>query len=223
MILSTLLPVSPSANPIWFRQSVDSTLSQALPEGWEHELLIYWDGHDGLPIPDDRRITTLSSNKQGGVARALNGLLAIANGTYVARIDADDYSLPGRYLAQIQRLSHGIEDVLGTGLRTEQSVHIEPNIIVHEHAIKALTALAVPCFHPTYMVRREVYKKHLYQSEFDHAEDYAWSVQVHNHGWKFGNLREPYVEYRQHQNQASRVHAEQQRASAGRARGGLIR
>jgi len=62
------------------------------------------------------RVRLILHDKNCGVSRTLNDGILAANGTYVARMDADDISLPRRIQTQVDFLSsnHGIAAV-GTG------------------------------------------------------------------------------------------------------------
>lgn len=52
----------------------------------------------------DERIVLLRHSRQEGVARCLNQGMNRARGTYIARMDADDISLPGRLNKQVDAL-----------------------------------------------------------------------------------------------------------------------
>ena len=55
---------------------------------------------------DDSRIRLLENEENLGLTRSLNRGLGAAQGAFVARMDADDISLPGRFMAQVEALQH---------------------------------------------------------------------------------------------------------------------
>jgi glycosyltransferase involved in cell wall biosynthesis len=68
---------------------VDDASTDSTPE-----LLAKWAARDP-------RIVVLRQRKNGGISRALNAGLAMARGEYIARQDADDLSVPGRFARQV--------------------------------------------------------------------------------------------------------------------------
>ncbi|HWM34294.1 MAG TPA: glycosyltransferase family 2 protein [Pseudolysinimonas sp.] len=71
----------------------------------------------------DPRIRLITAGDNLGVARGLQQLLGEARGEVVARMDADDVCLPGRFRAQLAALDEGADlvfstfQVIGAGLR----------------------------------------------------------------------------------------------------------
>lgn len=53
---------------------------------------------------DDRRIRIMNNSKNLGLTRSLNKAIKVAKGRYIARMDADDISLPQRFEKQISVL-----------------------------------------------------------------------------------------------------------------------
>lgn len=65
---------------------------------------------------NDPRIRLVSLAKNEGVANALNHALTMVHGTYIAKMDADDISLPTRFKTQVTWLEkHPDIDCVGTG------------------------------------------------------------------------------------------------------------
>ncbi|WP_221585054.1 glycosyltransferase family A protein [Microbacterium sp. G2-8] len=101
--LSVLLPAFDAAGTIDL--AVRSTL-RALPR--DAELVVADDGSrdgtaDVLAAIDDRRLRVISGPNRG-VARTLNGLLEATDSEFIARMDADDVTLPGRFRHQLRAL-----------------------------------------------------------------------------------------------------------------------
>lgn len=148
----------------------------------------------------DSRIKICRNRKNLGVAGSLNRGLRIAKGEFIARMDADDISLPKRFEKQLMLLKNN-PDLVAVGTQTE--VINEKNQIVGEkrfpvdsHQCSQWLMSTVPIQHPTLMVRAEVMKKCPYESKLKTAEDWDLYFQLLRFG-KLGNTREILYQYRQ--------------------------
>ncbi len=113
--VSVILPVRNGG--AYLADAVSSIFSQSLRE---LELLLVDDRSDDGAIASldttDERLCILRS-KQPGVAGAFNYGLARARGKFIARMDADDISLPERLEQQMYYLeSHSDVDICGGGV-----------------------------------------------------------------------------------------------------------
>ena len=99
--VDVLLPVRNGGRLL--ADAVESVLDQ---DGVELRVIVVDDGStDGAPqrLPRDPRLLVVGGPARG-TAAALNKALACAVAPYVARQDADDRSLPGRLLAEVEHL-----------------------------------------------------------------------------------------------------------------------
>ncbi|WP_163848987.1 glycosyltransferase family 2 protein [Pseudooceanicola aestuarii] len=95
------------------RLSIRAAIASALGQCWQRlELVIVDDAStDGTGeiltalAERDRRIRVIRLQRNGGVARARNHILAVARGSHVAFFDDDDVSEPDRIRVQFQSLS----------------------------------------------------------------------------------------------------------------------
>src|SRR4029079_7860125 len=100
-IVSVIMTVYDGVRVSELTQAVDSILSQTLSD---FELLVMKDGierHDLSEYLDnlgegDKRVKLFAHDRRSGIAYSLNRLVERASGTYLARMDADDISLPDR-------------------------------------------------------------------------------------------------------------------------------
>lgn len=106
----------------------------------------------------DKRIVLIRNAINSKLAKSLNNCLAIAKGEYIARMDADDISLPKRLEEQITFLdSHQEFQVISC-----KSVVLDENgereIIGKEgEPHKECMLFGVPFVHPTIMMRKSAY------------------------------------------------------------------
>ncbi len=165
--------------------AIDSIRSQTLA-AWE--LIIVDDGSsDGTAA-----IATAAANQDprirmvrqphAGVVRALESGLAAARGEFVARMDADDRSLPGRLEAQLQlllarpelglvscRVEFGGNPVRSAGYA--HHVHWLNSLLTPE-AIALNRFVEAPLAHPSVMFRKELLARHGGYREGAFPEDY---------------------------------------------------
>ena len=109
--LSVIMPVY-NAGP-HLAEAIESILKQTFTD---YELIIINDGStdntaDIIGRIKDRRVRVMSQKNRGLVASLNRGIKA-SKGRYVARMDADDISLPHRFSKQMSYLSHNKEVVL---------------------------------------------------------------------------------------------------------------
>lgn len=205
--VTVLMPVYNGEN--YLREAIDSILNQSFKE---FEFLIINDRStdNSLQIIEayrDPRIRLFNNKTNLKLVATLNKGLNLARGEYVARMDADDISLPGRLKAQVKFLdTHPEVGILGTnveliddsgGYFTNFKAQPQPS----DPALVRWTLFYRCCInHPTVMVRKSVYK-HIggYRSQFLYAEDYdLWLRAVQR--TKIANLQKVLVKVRKHEN-----------------------
>lgn len=149
----------------------------------------------------ESRIHLLSNQKNMGLAWSLNRGLKQANGRYIARMDADDISLPLRLEKQISFMEeHPRVGVLGTAVEIIDSAGLvigqriyPPDPIV----IRWRLAFENPLSHPTVMIRRSLLQDTPYNSDLNTAQDYdLWCRLGLRTG--FANLPQPLLRFRKH-------------------------
>lgn len=102
-------------------------------------------------------IKLLKNEKNMRLAYSLNHCLSVAEGEYVARMDADDISLPDRLQKQVEFLEdHPEIDLLGTSLTVKNGDKLLYNRIYEYDPIKNVYLTASPFAHPTVMIRKSV-------------------------------------------------------------------
>lgn len=225
-MVSVIMPVFNGAP--YVREAVDSILTQTFED---FEFIIVDDASTDntwnlLNDYSDTRIRLLRHKSNMGLIAALNNGLAQARGRYIARMDADDRSLPNRLRKQFDYLEQNRDiGVLGGVIRimdaegqadTNEQWHLgypsDPMILAWH------LFYYDPISHPTVMFRRALYDQFGGYPDGDtHAEDYGYWVLLSSQT-KFANLRDVVLHYRWHGGNISLREAESQRLSSARIR-----
>jgi glycosyltransferase involved in cell wall biosynthesis len=149
----------------------------------------------------DARIRLLRQPENLGLVAALNRGLDEALGEYVARMDADDVSLPQRFARQLAFLdSHPEVGVCGSWMEAfspdETTVWTAP---VDHDRIRCRLLFESVLYHPTVIMRREMLERHglRYDPHYPHAEDYELWCRCVRH-FRLANLDEVLLRYRIH-------------------------
>jgi glycosyltransferase involved in cell wall biosynthesis len=196
--VSVIMPAFNEAS--YVRRSIDSILAQTFRD---FELIVVDDGStDGtwgiVQGYDDPRIVGVRGER-GGVCRAVNRGLEMARGEYLARMDADDESLPERLERQVRFLdAHPSISILGTAYYKWDALHGERYARFHpetDEAIRRSLGLYIPICQGTVMFRREVYETiGGYDPTIPDAEDMDLWLRAAPH-FRFANLPEPLYVY----------------------------
>lgn len=192
--------------------AVESILNQTFPD---FELLIIDDGSTDktpaiLSSYNDPRIKIIRQSNQG-VASALRLGIERAAGLYIARMDADDESLPKRLETQKKYLDqhpeavlvyglHHLMDAQGEILRTGQGAGF-PNVLA-----KWLLLWMNVFTHPTVMFRARTLREHQlnYRLETNGAEDFDLWNRLSLTG-EFFFIPEVFIQYRLHAQSVNRM------------------
>jgi glycosyltransferase involved in cell wall biosynthesis len=161
----------------------------------------------------DRRIVVHTQPRNSGITSALNLGCRAASGDLIARMDADDISLPERFERQIRFLEeHADVGVLGTCVRVIDE-HGQLGAVWPCPSQPGLTAwsLLFTCIvaHPTVMMRRAVLERAgYYPVGYAIGQDYAlWMRLVKL--TRIANLEQVLVHYREVSTSLSRAGFEQ--------------
>lgn len=174
-------------------RAIESILNQTYTD---FELILIEDGSkdDTLKVAKayaamDKRIILLENGQNKGLVPSLNRGLEVARGTYIARMDDDDISLPTRFAEQILYMERN-PDVVVVG--TYGYVNKEGNGNFGGYSdpddLATITYFQVPFFHPSTLIRRDFLEKHniRYSEEYKSAEDADFWYKIMKAGGKFG-------------------------------------
>lgn len=215
--VTVLLPVRNAAP--YLREALESLRSQTLES---FEILAIDNGStDGseqiLRSHGDPRLRVVSSNSRGLVAVLNHGLQLCAT-DYVARMDADDRSLPQRLERQLRALEADSSLVM-VGSRmsvidARGQPLASPAVLRDDRALRRVLAVANCFAHGAVMYRRAaVLKAGAYRESAERVEDYDLWMRLAGIG-KLANLPDALYEWRSHPGGVSRRGRAIQRAAA---------
>lgn len=203
--VSVIMPVYNGAT--YLTEAIESMQRQTFED---FEYIIVDDGStdDSLNIlknyaAEDSRIQIIT-RPNTGIVGALNDGLTKAQGTYVARMDADDIALPERLAKQVQFLEEN-HDCVAVGSHVlfidDQNYPIFTFQTQADHSSiqdKLLKGSGGALIHPTTVLRRDVLEKiNGYRPEYQLVEDFDLYTRLSTLG-TLANIPEVLLHYRQH-------------------------
>lgn len=147
------------------------------------------------------KIILLRNETNMKLAFTLNCCLEVASGEYIARMDADDMSLPQRIEKEVKFLECNSKIAcVGTGCVIFDDKGDNGIRMCKENPTKMAFVHGTPFAHPTIMMRKEVYDKlGGYTSSEDtlRAEDLDLWFRFFSHGYQGYVIQEPLYRYRE--------------------------
>lgn len=186
----------------YLRVAIDSILSQTLTD---FEYIIIDDGSTDntkkiLSSYSDPRIVVITHPKNLGIVKSLNEGLVRSKGIYIARMDADDISVPDRLEQQYRYMSENTDAVVCAG--NIQSINENGQAISGSWWTKESPLIewsliwgnVIP--HPTVMLKKSALPKDMYR-DYKYAEDYDLWLRMSGKG-QIVRLDDVLVYYRLH-------------------------
>lgn len=150
---------------------------------------------------ENRNIKLINNLDNLGLTRNLNLALSIAQGKYIARMDADDISELTRFEKQKQFLElHEDVDIIGSFSKNinefGEVLGTRTTPVNHNEIISVLPKLC-PMSHPTVMFRKSSLEKLCYYNvKYTTSQDYDMWFRAASAGLKFHNIPEYLLKYR---------------------------
>ncbi|MBD8727440.1 glycosyltransferase [Frigoribacterium sp. CFBP 13707] len=153
----------------------------------------------------DPRVHVLSTDQPLGVARGLNELLNSADSEFVARMDADDVTLPSRFATQSRSLSRGLDVTFGGVVHFGESLSLaypSPPCPLRPKAFNVALLVGNPVAHSTMLARRSaLVQAGGYATGL--AEDYELWMRMASQGYALSRSALPVVALRRHPGQVT--------------------
>ena len=225
--LSVIMPAYNARETL--AEAVESILNQTFDD---FEFLIFDDAStDDTPAileryaASDRRIRVFRSEQNMNYSHWLNKGLECASASLVARMDADDVSMPHRFEMQYAFLSAHPEITLCAGQLEYYETGEITKLSLDDAGIRLdlLRDSSMP--HPAWMFRKEaLIAAGGYDPSYTPADDYAMlTALTAMPGVRFANLPDVLLKYRLHLDKDRTAYRERQQRNAGRVRDTLGR
>lgn len=160
---------------------------------------------------EDVRIKLIINEKNLGLVESLNKALSYCNGSYVARMDADDISYPNRLQKQLDYILINNLDLLGANIKLfkneKEYFYITDKLLSHKYLKKLLSVGTIGIVHPTFFVKKEVYDKLNGYNLAHHAEDQEFLARVIFYGYQVGNMPDILLDCRYNDKSITKSHA----------------
>jgi len=213
--VSVIMPVYNGQD--YLSEAIESILGQTFTD---FEFIIIDDGSTDNSLHiintyNDPRIRMIRNETNLKLIPSLNKGLNLAKGQYIARMDADDISLPERLARQVEFMDHNPSiGICGTWVEVfGEGEHYFWRFADHPDSAKCMLLFGCCIVHPSVMLRRAILGTGLCYSElYPHGEDYAlWVQMARNH--EITNIPEVLLKYRKSASQVSSKYAGEQLAT----------
>ena len=205
--VSVIMPVYNGEK--YIRESMDSVINQTHKD---FEFIIINDCSSDnteniIKSYNDNRIKYVKNKKNLGVALSLNKGLNLATGKYIARMDADDISLPYRFEEQIKYLKENKECDICSGdiIEFDDNGNEQLHVYSHDNSnIMVDLLFDSPIVHPAVMMRSSIKEKIdlYYDIQYEKAEDFELWARISDKV-RIDNLNKVLLKYRIHNLQVS--------------------
>ena len=210
----------------YISESIKSILGQTFSD---FEFIIINDGSTDSTLDiinqfakDDERIKIINHETNKGLIYSLNEGIDNAKGEYIARMDADDISLPKRFEKQVEYLDNHLDvGVLGGGgqnFGANNDTNYSPEFV---DLIELLRGVGF--YHPSVMIRTKILHKNniRYDSEYYLVEDHDLWARLLKYT-KLRNLQEILIKYRVHSDSVSNKNRDLQQHNKSKIRRRLL-
>jgi glycosyltransferase involved in cell wall biosynthesis len=186
------------------RQAIDSILNQQFID---FEFVIIIDNPSRTDLVEvirnytckDSRVFFHINDQNMGLVKSLNRGIDYCKADVVARMDADDISLPNRLEEQYELLTNENLDIVGADTNIMDGDLETTEIVEYPHTITACRKrlkLFPCCAHPTWMVRKAVYTTLQGYRNIKYCEDFDFLIRASLAGYKISNVPKVLLKYR---------------------------
>lgn len=192
---------------IYVEKSIDSILNQTYND---LEMVIVLDSPDNEKLlrilkeytHKDARVKLLINDRNIGLAMSLNRAIEVAQGEYLARMDADDISKTERLERELEYLiKNGLDVVSCVADKIDENGNVWGEIKPFNNrpeVIKDLLEIQNVIIHPTVLMRTDIIKSVGGYRNFPSCQDYDLWLRLVTNNNKIGIINENLFQFRKH-------------------------
>ncbi len=140
-----------------------------------------------------------------GITKTLNEGIELSKGEYIARMDADDISLPQRFEKQMKFLEDNNLDICGTQYMAFGNKSGISNMPIRCEDCYSRLLLGFTMAHPSFLMKKSVIKYFKYNENFKYSQDYELCCRLALANVRMGNTPDVLLKYRFSNNQITSV------------------
>lgn len=201
------------------KESIESILNQTYKD---FELIILLDDPNNETHKkiiqeyerEDDRIHFYINEKNMGLTATLNKAIPLAQGEWIARMDADDIAYPDRFEKQLEYATKNDYDLIGGCMQMidedGKAIYSIQKIPTNYEKIKKGLKYGTCLAHPTWFGKKEVFLSMNGYRNVPYCEDSDFILRTVLKGYRVSNVIDPVVKYRMTQSSLSRSHLYEQ-------------
>ena len=192
----------------WLDKAIQSIVGQTYTN-WEFIIIDDASNEATKNILDkyksDARFLIQTVEIKNGLTKNLNKAISLSKGQFIARMDADDISLPERFQKQVLFLQQfpqtdvvaGLIEFIDENDKVKGFWKDDRNCITDEQ-IKKLLPKRNCIAHPTVMIRKKIFDEFRYNENQTHSQDWDLWLRLADHGKIIDKVAETVLKYRVH-------------------------
>ncbi|HEX5001892.1 MAG TPA: glycosyltransferase family 2 protein [Bacteroidia bacterium] len=204
----------------FFRPAIESILNQTYHN---LEIILLDDGStDSTPLlleeyrKRDSRIRVIVNPANMGLIKTLNNAIDICSGEYLARMDADDISMPDRIEKIMKKFDASPElDIVSAGFYyiSEQGKVLRsfPPMFTSPGSLKFVSFFRTPIVHACLIGKTRAFIENKYNQAYIHSEDYELFSRMLLKGNLFANITDCLYQIRMNSTSVSYVYSDVQK------------
>lgn len=210
----------------WLKKSIESILNQTYSN---IEYIIVLDNPDNVKlegvikeyIKKDKRIKFIKNDLNRGLVYSLNRAIKEARGKYIARMDADDYSIEERLEVQYKcMLDNNVDFVMSNVDFLYEEEYVAgsnvPNL--NSRQFSYMLKYGDVSVHPTWFFKREIFDEINGYREILYCEDLDFLLRAVQRGYSCFKMQEHLIHYRLRQNGVTKSNGLEQYIKAEKLR-----
>lgn len=199
----------------FLKKAIESIIAQTYSK-WEFIII---DDASNIATQDilrqyknDNRFKIFRHEVNRGLTKNLNQAIELSAGEFIARMDADDISMPWRFEQQVEFLRKnpqttavfGLVELIDENGYSTGTWEADIESISYQK-IRLMLPFSNCVAHPTVMIRKEILKHYKYNEEQIHSQDWDLWLRMVSDGKRIEKINNTVLLYRIHTNSVTKI------------------